>query len=235
MRLGVACAFATVLLGLATTVTATQAESRFVADAAKEDPIDFRMMKFEFNRTGVQVPHWTVEVHADGSGVYTGSSVAGLSETAQVIRISDAEEKRLSAVYPVVQKGKCETKQKNIANTGRKTLTVQISDGTTSSCVFNFSESEPLNAVADTFIAIAEMMQAGERLSQKHRYDRLGLDAEIDSLVEEVKSGRAADVMNIAPVLQAIVDDERLMERVQRKAARLLQDAGAAPAADSAR
>ena len=235
MRLSVAVRVVTVVLGFVTTVTEMQAEFPFFARAAQEDPASFRTATFEFNRTGVQVPHWIVEVHADGSGVYTGSTAAGVAETSQAIRISDAEEKRITAVYPVVQTGKCETKQKNIANTGRKTLTMQASDGTAASCTFNFSESEPLNALADTFIAIAETMQAGERLAQKHRYDRLGVDAEIDALIEGVKSGRAADVQNIAPVLQALVDDERLMERVRRKAARLLQEAGAAPPANSAR
>ena len=215
--------------------SAMQAESPIQSPEGKEARLHFSAVTFEFNRSGVQVPHWKIEVHPDGSGVYLGSSADGVASAGQAIQISDAEEARLSVVYPFVRNGNCETRMKNIANTGRKTLSFQLSDGATSTCTFNFSDSELVNVVADIFLSIAETMQAGERLAQKHRYDRLGLDAEIDSLAAEVKGGRATDVMNIAPVLQSIVDDERLMERVQRKAARLLQDAGGSPAAASAR
>jgi hypothetical protein len=51
----------------------------------------------------------------------------------------------------------------------------------------------------------------------------------MDSLISENKDGRAIELQNIAPVLQSIVDDDRVMERVRRKAARLLQDAAPAP------
>jgi hypothetical protein len=76
-------------------------------------------------------------------------------------------------------------------------------------------------------------MQYGDRLQREHRYDRLGLDAEIDSLTSEAQADRAIELQNIAPVLQSILEDDRVMERVRRKAGRLLQLAGVAPAPDS--
>jgi hypothetical protein len=79
------------------------------------------------------------------------------------------------------------------------------------------------------FEAIAETMQYGARLQHEHRFDRLSLDAEIDSLVAEAKEGRAIELQNIAPVLQSIVDDDRVIDRVRRKTARLLQDAAPSP------
>ena len=78
-----------------------------------------------------------------------------------------------------------------------------------------------------TFQAIAETMQRGERLQHDLRYDRLGLDAEMESLVAAKESGSAIEIGNIAPVLQALVEDDHVIDRVRRRAARLLQDAGA--------
>ena len=77
-------------------------------------------------------------------------------------------------------------------------------------------------------MAMAETLQMGERLAHERRFDRLGLDATLDSLIDEVKGGRAIEVQNIAPVLQGIVGDERLMERVRSKAAHLLESASMA-------
>jgi hypothetical protein len=78
---------------------------------------------------------------------------------------------------------------------------------------------------AAAFQAIAETMQIGATLQHLHRFDRLGLDAEMDTLAAEAKEGNAIEMQNIAPTLQSIVDDERVIERVRRKAARLLQPA----------
>jgi hypothetical protein len=102
-----------------------------------------------------------------------------------------------------------------------------------SACTFNYSDDKALMDAVAGFQAIAATMQTGARLQHAHRYDRLALDADMDSLGEAVKNGTAIELENIAPVLQSIVDDERVIDRARRKAARLLQDAPAA--ASSAR
>ena len=108
------------------------------------------------------------------------------------------------------------------------TLTIYANDETVQ-CVFEYSDEESLNAAAAAFESIAETMRYGERLQHELRYGRLGLDAEIDSLISESKDGRVIEVQNIASVLQSIVDDDRVIDRVRRKAARLLQDVVPAP------
>jgi hypothetical protein len=89
-------------------------------------------------------------------------------------------------------------------------------------CTFNFSDHEALNEAADAFIAMATTMQFGARLQHEHRYDRLGLAAEMDSLVAAVKEGRAIEVGNIAGILQSLVEDEEVIGMVRRRAQALL-------------
>lgn len=192
-----------------------------------------KAIAFEFDRESIPASRWKLELQKDGSGTWT--DLASPMTTPQPVRVGAIVQEKIALAYPVVQTGKCETKLKNIAKTGKKTL-IYRDDASTPivSCSFNYSDSDALNALADAMLAINETMQAGERIAQKHRYDRLGLDAELDVLTEEVKGGRALEVGNIAPVLESVANDERVMERVQRKAARLLQGAGAV-SADSAR
>ena len=128
-----------------------------------------------------------------------------------------------------VSPDRCQSHRKGIASIGRMTLTV-YAEGQTVQCVFEYSDDESLTAAVAAFEAIAETLQCGSRLQHELRFDRLGLDAEIDSLIAENKNARAIELQNIAPVLQSIVDDDRVMERVRRKAARLLQDAAPKPA-----
>ncbi len=200
-----------------------------------EDTPPFRSADFEMQRESLPAVHWKIELRADGSGTYANLVSATAPGTPQPIHVGESVQSKVAAAYAVVHSGHCETKLKNIAKTGRKTLTYEAGEGIgAETCTFNYSDSDALNGLVDAMTAMAETMQAGERLAQKHRYDRLGLDAELDVLTDEVKSGRALEVANIAPVLQSVASDEHVMERAQRKAARLLQEAGVT-SADSAR
>jgi enoyl-CoA hydratase/carnithine racemase len=77
--------------------------------------------------------------------------------------------------------------------------------------------------VSDTFLGIAYTMDEGRRLEFLHRYDRLGLDAEMILLAQEVDAGRALELGTIAPTLAAIADDEAVIQRVRTRAAKMLE------------
>ena len=192
---------------------------------------------FTLDWPAAAIPHWSIEVGEQigdkSSGRYDelGAGDKASTRTMQPITVTRATAERLRSAYKTVATGKCETKLKHLAQTGTKRLAYTM-DGSDvwSSCTFNYSDDAALSDATAAFQAIAETMQCGTRLQHEHRFDRLSLDAEIDSLVAEAKEGRAIELQNIASALQSIVDDDRVMERVRRKAARLLQDAGVVPA-----
>ena len=169
-------------------------------------------------------PAWTVRLKADGAGTYieTGSATGATMPLA----VGQETMQRMRMGEHAAKSGKCETKSKNIAKTGEKTIRYEES-GKVAECTFNFSDDQGLMTAMTTFQAIAETMQRGERLQHDLRYDRLGLDAEMESLVAAKESGSAIEIGNIAPILQALVEDDHVIDRVRRRAARLLQDAGA--------
>ena len=171
---------------------------------------------------------WTVHLDPKGAGNYSEDGQAGQ----QPLTISDATLQRIRLGERRAKSGRCETHQKNIARTGEKTIRY-ISADRTDGCTFNFSDDNGLMDAAGAFEAIAETMQAGERLQHDQRFDRLSLDADMDTLLTGIKNGAAIELNNIAPVLQSLADDDHIIDRVRRKSARLLQDSGSGAAASS--
>jgi hypothetical protein len=175
-------------------------------------------------RSGGDSLPWKVRLQADGAGTYVESGPADAKPIP--LTVSEATLERVKLGEHAAKSGKCETKAKNIAQTGEKTIRYEVADKAME-CTFNYSDDAGLMGAAATFQAIAETMQRGKRLEHDLRYDRLGLDAEMESLVAAQKAGSAIEIVNIAPVLQALVSDDHVIDRVRRRAARLLQDAGA--------
>jgi hypothetical protein len=166
---------------------------------------------------------WKVRLQADGAGTYSEGAAADAKQ--MPLTVSAATLERLRQGEHAAKNGKCETKAKNVAKTGEKTIRYEAPEKT-AECTFNYSDDAGLMGTTAAFLAIADTVQRGERLQHDLRYDRLGLDAEMEALVAAQKDGSAIEIGNIATVLQALVSDDHVIDRVRRRAARLLQDSG---------
>jgi hypothetical protein len=166
---------------------------------------------------------WKVRLQADGAGTYSEGASADAKQ--MPLTVSAATLERLKQGEHAAKSGKCETKAKNVAKTGEKTIRYEAEEKT-AECTFNYSDDVGLMGATATFLAIADTMQRGERLQHELRYDRLGLDAEMEALADAQKSGSAIEIGNIASILQALVSNDHVIDRVRRRAARLLQDTG---------
>jgi hypothetical protein len=116
----------------------------------------------------------------------------------------------------------CEDGGKNIAFQGTKTLDYEGPEGK-GSCVYNWSKSSQINKLTEQFEAVAATMEEGSKLKRQYEHGRLSLDSELEFLDQMVHDGRALEVENIAPVLQAIAGDDAVLKRVQRRAQALLE------------
>jgi hypothetical protein len=65
----------------------------------------------------------------------------------------------------------------------------------------------------------------GRKLDFERRFDRLGLDAELLSLENAVKSKDALELGNIASTLKTIASDTDVMQRARMRAGKLLDQA----------
>jgi len=224
-------------LALFTRIALVSAVGYGAASPQVSGSADWNSIVFHFSREGEAPAKFTVSFDSAGKGFFwQGTPDYDVQQvpngSLHVISVGESTLKIVAASLASVSSGLCETRLKHLAQTGRKTIIVMTKDSSPR-CEFNYSDDERVNAAESAFQAIAETMQYGDRLQREHRYDRLGLDAEIDSLKSEAQADRAIELQNIAPVLQSILEDDRVMERVRRKAGRLLQLAGVAPAPDS--
>ncbi len=200
-------------------------------------PTPIPVIRFQFDRPGLPIPRFRIEIREDGQGIYHAEP--GPPPTPTGARISfDPPAKVVDRTFqlPPALTGKiyrdagdarhfrvpCASRAKNIADTGTKTLTYEGPDGTFA-CTYNYSEIKQITALTETFLALSTTLDEGRRIEFMHRYDRLGLDAEVGQFEHTVADGRALGVSVIAPTLQALVDDEDLMQRVRQRAARLLE------------
>jgi hypothetical protein len=193
---------------------------------------------FHYERQGMPVPVYTITLHEDGTGTYAFKRVAqpapeGARAAAvqalpegdgtQPISVSSATTAHLFEAIRGTDhfRARCDSKAKNIADTGTKTLEYTGSDGH-AACTYNYTENKPVIAVTDTFLGMEEMLEFGARLDHEHLYDRLGLDSEMQKLVQAIKDKQAIEVSTIAPTLQSIADDPQVIERVRVQAGKLL-------------
>ena len=190
-------------------------------------------LTFVFDWPAQNLPHYEITVAADGTGTYR-SGAPGPPEangpSSQPIWLSQTAMEHIEPAAAVLSAGKpCETSQKKIAQTGTKMLRLERA-GAAVTCTYNYSEDKRIQEATATFQAIAVTMQEAPRLEHLHRFDRLGLDAELAIFVQSVREGRAIEVGNIAATLRSLAADNDLMERVRSRAADLLQHVASTPA-----
>lgn len=196
---------------------------------------------FHFERPGLPVPVFTLTVHADGSAVYQASvrpevpkyspyaaSIAAQpnTEVTADVRLNPATTAKLFEQVRATHDfaAGCASKAKNVASSGKKTLTYN-----SAACTYDYADDKTIVALTKTFEGIAFTLDEGRKLESKHRYDRLALDPETEYLVEAVRDGDAVELATIAPTLRSLVDDPQLLERVRTRAANLLAQADRNP------
>jgi hypothetical protein len=223
----------TVLL-LASTFFAAGQSAAPQADPADKPPAE---ISFHFERPGLPVPQFSIKLRENGAARYEAeqaerpsTATAMRGEAAQHIdRTLMLSQVTATKIFKTARELKdfnieCATKLKNIADTGKKTLTYAGPDGN-GSCSYNYSENKNVAMLTDTFLGIAFTLDEGRRLEFLHRYDRLGLDAEMISLSEEVDAGRALELGTISQTLTALAGDMAVLERVRQRAMKLLDQA----------
>ena len=219
-------------LSLCFSLVAAAQTSEASASSSAASPAE---VSFKFDRVGLPVPHFTLRIHENGTGTYqadqaeipaTPTSMRG--QAAQhVDRPINLSSGTVAKIFKDAKElnhfnVECASKAKNIADTGTKTLTYAGSDGS-GSCVYNYSENKTVQSLTEIFLGIASTLDEGRKLEFLHRYDRLGLDAEINSFADEVKEGRAIELGTISPTLAAVADDTAVIQRVRLRAAKMLE------------
>jgi hypothetical protein len=194
------------------------------------------LFQVDFSNPGLSPSHWTLTIRPDGSGHFRSERSNGAGAGSQGIETPGVDRDiQLSAefaerVFQTAQRkglshSQCESRLK-VAFQGWKKLSL-TGPGGEWNCEFNYSQDKEIQALGDSLVAVAGTIVEGARLELLLRHDRLGLDSEMEFLVEAEGDGRAQQMGAIREVLERLADDPGVMERVRKRARVLLERAGA--------
>jgi hypothetical protein len=213
-------------LAVALLAVAAQVAANGQAPAAA-DPT----FQVDFADPGLSPSQWTLTLRPDGTGHFR--SAAGkppdnaspgivVPPVDRDIQVSVAYADRVFAAAARHRwfNEACESHIK-VAFQGWKTLTYTGPQGQ-GSCTFNYSKDREIQDLGDSLESVAETILEGARLELLLQHDRLGLDAEMEFLVEAVGDGRAQQVCVIRELLERLTQDDTVLDRVRKRARMLL-------------
>jgi hypothetical protein len=117
--------------------------------------------------------------------------------------------------------GEIDSKKKNLAATGIKTLSYK--DGAKSTKgTYNYSPVSEVEELTAIFQGLAATLEFGRRLEYDHHYQKLALYQDLKQMDESSGAAGLKEISAISPTLQKIVDDPSLMNVVRTRAQRLL-------------
>lgn len=200
--------------------------------ASAASPEDLPAVGFSCDFPGSDPAHYAIRVSSDGHGNY--------SSNGKLSRDSDSDEtfsqefslpqSTAARIFDLAQKahyfeGNIDTKRKNIASTGEKTLTYVDAKKNTSA-TYNYSVVPAVQELTTIFQSLSTVLESGRRLAYDLRYQKLALDEELQQLQEISTQSSPPDLTVIAPVLEKIVNDSSVLNGARARAQRLLQSAG---------
>jgi hypothetical protein len=203
--------------------------SVFIAGAQSSTPARIR---FIFENPKLQPARYVIDINEDGSGHFRSVPGDASAPDAEGIAPQPVEtdiridEPLRSSLFKTARSHNffnvaCESTKVKVAFTGKKAFQYTGPDGE-GSCTFNWSRDQQVMKLSDDLIAVAFTLEEGRRLTVEHEHNRLSLDAELEELADAARSGRAQQIQNIAPQLETIAADEKVMARARSRARQLL-------------
>lgn len=145
-------------------------------------------------------------------------------------QVSEATAQRIFALAKSLDyfQGDWDFKKHRIADTGRKTL-LYTDSSRTHQTTYNWSENRDVEELTDLFQGIANTQEAAYELTRLRRYDRLGLNHQLERMEDMAKNGWLRELQAIAPLLEKLANDREIMHIARQRAQRLLQAATSPP------
>ncbi len=120
--------------------------------------------------------------------------------------------------------GNLDSRKKNIASTGMKTLSYK-DDQRSTKATFNYSPIPAVLELTRIFQSLGATMEFGRRLEYDRRYQKLALDEDLKKMEGQTGVNALEELSAIVPTLQKIVNDPSMMNVVRARAQRLIAGA----------
>jgi len=183
---------------------------------------------FSLDFPGANPGHYEITVGDDGKGSYSSNGQLNKdSEPADPVPLPfTLSDKVREQIFDLAQrahyfKGKVDSGNKKIANTGVKVLTYKA-ENQNSQATYNYSPVTPVQQLTAIFQGLSTTLEFGRRLSYFRKYQKLALDEDLKRMEEMQKEDDLGDIQAIAPILNGIADDASVMNVSRARALRLL-------------
>ena len=178
---------------------------------------------------GIPWQTYSIAVRADGNTHFQGTpALDGPGGDAdpfqQDFTMSEANRSKIFDLAKQLNyfQGDFDSHLKRIAQTGSKTLEYK-SASAHGSATYNWSQNADVQELTRLFLAIANTLDYGRKLTFQYRFDKLGMDTRLKEL-EDLRANHYAEELNaIAPVLRKIADDPNMMHISRQTAQQLLR------------
>jgi hypothetical protein len=191
------------------------------------------VVTFTFDWPSVQPHHYSISVDSTGSAAYQsriaqGTASQSIEGDPYMVKFEVSAPVR-SRIFQLARdanyfNGNFEYKKHKIAFSGNKTLAYSDFNQQHETS-YNWSENPAIQQLTTIFEGISNTQEAGRRLEQLRRYDKLGLDAELENMEQMEHKHSLLELRSIAPILQEIAADPSVMNVARERAQRLLQAA----------
>ena len=118
-----------------------------------------------------------------------------------------------------------DSKKKNLASTGVKTLTYKDA-GRSARVTYNYSPVVPVQQLTQLFQSLSTTLEFGRRLEYYHQYQKLALDEELKRMEDLANQNDLQELAAVVPILQRIANDQSVINPVRARALRLIERAG---------
>ena len=190
---------------------------------------------FSFALVGASPGHYSIAVDDTGKAAYRADDLAPAGNSGGApgnstgepymvkVELTPTTTTRIFEAAKQVNffQGDFDLKGRRLANMGAKTLS--YSDGIREyQTSYNYSQNPVIMDLTQLFERLGATLEFGRRLAYEHKYDRLGLEAELKYMTEQEQKGSLVDLQVDAPVLQVIADDSAVMNISRHRAQALL-------------
>jgi len=182
---------------------------------------------------GSDPSHYGISVRSDGHASYVSDGkLAKDADSDEPFRMEFTVSPATTArIFDIAKKanyfaGDIDSKKKNIASTGSKTLVYKDAQRNTVA-TYNYSPVPAIEEITTLFQGLSTTLEFGRRLEYDYRYQKLALDEELKRMDDLSGRGGVPEVAAIAPILQKIMNDPSVINGVRARAQRLLERDGA--------
>jgi hypothetical protein len=184
-------------------------------------------VSFTCDFPGSEPDHYAISVPDDGNAVYDSNSKLNDSAASEPFHsdftVSQASRTRIFELAKRAHyfEGDVDSKKKNLASTGMKTLAYKDAQKSTRA-TYNYSPIPAVEELTAFFQSLSTTLEFGHRLDYYLRYQKLALDEEMKKMEEMSNSGGLVEISAVAPILQKIADDPAVIKVVRARAQRLM-------------